>query len=161
MAEPKPIASLSSGLLARKGSARPAMRPHGLINFGNAAVVPENDDLGWNDMGHEAGPTPPVPIEAHIELPPVPVTPEVVVQQRALAKQVAPDAASAPRAVPGSKGKAAFTLRLDPERHLKLRMLSALSHRSSQRLVTEALDALLGRESDNFEHNLSNIREGY
>jgi hypothetical protein len=40
--------------------------------------------------------------------------------------------------------KAAFTLRLDEERHLRLRLASALHRRSSQRLVTEALDALLG-----------------
>ena len=37
----------------------------------------------------------------------------------------------------------AFTLRLDEERHLRLRLASALQRRSSQRLVTEALDALL------------------
>ena len=29
MSIPKPLASLSSGLLARKGGARPAMRPQG------------------------------------------------------------------------------------------------------------------------------------
>jgi predicted HicB family RNase H-like nuclease len=39
--------------------------------------------------------------------------------------------------------KAAFTLRLDPERHLRLRLLSAYSNRSSQQLVLEALDRLL------------------
>ncbi len=41
--------------------------------------------------------------------------------------------------------KAAFTLRLDPERHLRLRLLSALVHRSSQQLLIEALDLLLAR----------------
>ena len=41
--------------------------------------------------------------------------------------------------------KAAFTLRLDPERHLRLRLLSALTHRSSQQLLIEALDLLLAR----------------
>ena len=40
-------------------------------------------------------------------------------------------------------GKAAFTLRLDGERHLKLRLASALGGRSAQVLVTEAVDALL------------------
>ncbi len=49
-----------------------------------------------------------------------------------------------PRAAPGSKGKAAFTLRLDAERHLKLRLACAIDGRSAQMLVTEALDALLG-----------------
>lgn len=37
-------ASLSSGLLARKGAAKPAMRPQGFTGF---------EDLGWNDMGHD------------------------------------------------------------------------------------------------------------
>src|SRR5918911_2537963 len=48
MNEPKPFASHSSGLLARKGAARPAMRPQG---FGQ--VNGNLDDLGWNDMGFE------------------------------------------------------------------------------------------------------------
>jgi hypothetical protein len=41
--------------------------------------------------------------------------------------------------------KSAFTLRLDGERHLRLRLLSALTHRSSQQLLIEALDALLAQ----------------
>ena len=49
MGEPKAFASLSSGLLARKGAARPAMRPQG---FGQVGAGLE--DLGWNDMGFEA-----------------------------------------------------------------------------------------------------------
>ena len=48
-----------------------------------------------------------------------------------------------PRAAPGSKDKAAFTLRLDPQRHLKLRLACAVSGRSAQLLVTQALDELL------------------
>ena len=40
----RPYASLSSGLLARKGAAKPAMRPQGFTGF---------EDLGWNDMGHD------------------------------------------------------------------------------------------------------------
>jgi len=50
-----------------------------------------------------------------------------------------------PRAAAGSKGKAAFTLRLDPDRHLKLRLACALDGRSAQMLVTQALDDLLAR----------------
>jgi hypothetical protein len=48
-----------------------------------------------------------------------------------------------PRAAPGSNGKAAFTLRLDPSRHLKLRLACAVGGRSAQQLVTDALDRLL------------------
>jgi len=47
------------------------------------------------------------------------------------------------RAAPGSKGKAAFTLRLDPQRHLKLRLACAVNGRSAQQIVTDALDQLL------------------
>ena len=144
--EAKPFASLSSGLLARKGQAKPAMRPQGFNGFGSP-----QEDLGWNDMGFDA------PRAAPADAP------AVVHQQVELAKRLTPDPepvaeaemivaepviAPAPaqrrakaKAVAGPK--AAFTLRLDEERHLRLRLASALHRRSSQRLVTEALDALL------------------
>ena len=47
------------------------------------------------------------------------------------------------RAEPSAKGKAAFTLRLDPARHLKLRLACAVTGKSAQQLVTRALDELL------------------
>ncbi len=56
---------------------------------------------------------------------------------------MAPRRAPTPRSLPGAKGKAAFTLRLDPERHLKLRLACAVSGRSAQMIVTDALDSLL------------------
>lgn len=197
--EPKPFASLSSGLLARKGGARPAMRPQGFGQIGGNL-----EDLGWNDMGFEA----PKPTEAprddehdafgepiaehpalhgHAGLTPVnsPVhtqqaeiadrfngandedeeevvdeTAEIFEESFELPEQpveakapvfVAPSApapvarrAPRPRAAPGSKAKAAFTLRLDPDRHLKLRLACALNGRSAQLLVTDALDLFLG-----------------
>lgn len=40
--------------------------------------------------------------------------------------------------------RAAFTLRLDPERHLKLRLAATMRGVSAQALVTDALDAMLG-----------------
>ncbi len=39
--------------------------------------------------------------------------------------------------------KSAFTLRLDAERHLRLRLLSAHQHRSAQQIVIEAVDRFL------------------
>ena len=39
--------------------------------------------------------------------------------------------------------RAAFTLRLDADRHLRLRLASATRGKSAQKLVTEALDAFL------------------
>ena len=53
----KPTGSLASGLLARKGSARPAMRSQFLSSFGKGASHASADDLedlGWNDMGHDS-----------------------------------------------------------------------------------------------------------
>jgi hypothetical protein len=189
--EPKPLASLSSGLLARKGAARPAMRPQGFGQVGGNL-----EDLGWNDMGFEApkpaiaprdethdafgedvvdhprahhpsGLTPvgsPVHTQqAEIEVrlnvdddveefdetaePYVPEaqpeTPPVVASVAVRAAESLPRRAPRPRAVAGSKGKAAFTLRLDPQRHLKLRLACAVGGRSAQQIVTDALDQLL------------------
>ena len=39
--------------------------------------------------------------------------------------------------------RAAFTLRVDSDRHLKLRLACTVQGRSAQQLVTEALDRLL------------------
>ena len=221
MGEPKAFASLSSGLLARKGAARPAMRPQGFGQIGGAGL----EDLGWNDMGFEAPqpvlapvrdedhdafgdeiaepalrnpvsaltpsetrPLSPVhhqqaeiagrltgydadeavdddyddtaepydgedPLETVADSSPIAfeVPPELVAPIEAVAPimaQVTPIIAAPsrvvrPRAAPGSKAKAAFTLRLDPARHLKLRLACAVTGRSAQLLVTDALDQLL------------------
>jgi hypothetical protein len=146
MTEPKPLASLSSTLLARKGQAKPAMRPQGFAGFGMTAATAVHDDLGWNDMGVEA--TQPsadiVPIHAAVDAE-GPARAAVLRQQEALARELAPAANTnrVVRAAPGSKGKAAFTLRLDPERHLQLRLVCAVQHRSAQQVVVAALDAFL------------------
>jgi len=144
--EPKPFASLSSGLLARKGAAKPAMRPQ---VFSSMNV---QDDLGWNDMGYP-GNRPAAPVE----LVPPDAVPPVVAQQASLADKLNATPVSAPVAVakaevvsistikPGliARAKAAFTLRLDPERHLRLRLACAVDHRSAQQIVTQALDEYL------------------
>lgn len=225
----KPAASLSSGLLARKGHARPAMRPQGYMNMGPGS----SEDLGWNDMGEDVPrpqpypapvespladvPTPPVlrqladleeqiaqppqiemgrlswetstddesyfgeeydetaeyesddetpasfaplgfspaayapepepEFEEEFEAEPAPVPMPIPAKPRAVTPVAAPvpkaTAARVAREVKGGKAKAAFTLRLDNERHLKLRLASALCNRSAQQLVTEALDAFL------------------
>lgn len=169
MGQPKPFASLSSGLLARKGQAKPAMRPQGFSGFG--AVSEAIDDLGWNDMGHNDSQPGNAPVEA-LPLPPVLRQREVLLQE---IEAAAPDPVraqpiAAPAASPmhniapapekrrskrggggggGGQGnvpgglKAAFTLRLDADRHLRLRLASALHHQSAQQLVTEALDSFL------------------
>lgn len=163
----KPLASLSSGLLARKGQAKPAMRPQGFGGFGQSAAA-ALDDLGWNDMGsHEAAP--PAAASVLVSPPPAPVEPvpppPVVAMREALAERIETAATEIePRVEPvaarpvsvataarigresakqTAKGKAAFTLRLDSERHLKLRIASALAGRSAQAIVTDAVDAML------------------
>jgi hypothetical protein len=204
----KPLASLSSTLLARKGTARPAMRPQGFGGFGS--IPGTHDDLGWNDMGHGFDPNgyDPNPPQQQYEqpagMPPVAV-PQVLRQREALQEgfeashvyvpsyepipEFEPEAAHVPESMPvpepvlqpepdsavmaapqpvvrpapvrppvpvslataarigretsAKPGKAAFTLRLDHDRHLRLRLASALQNISAQHLVTEALDAYL------------------
>jgi hypothetical protein len=241
MRETKPFASLSSGLLARKGGAKPAMRPQGFNSYGGSL-----EDLGWDDMGHgdeempehvpspvtALTPAPASPPRVHAVAPaprplpepvpepfieaisertaPEPIAPEAIVpeaivpepavveQQRNLRESFdnepkaveheqeseesfAEEAETAEqprepeesfaeeaetvleprepkgfaeeaeivalprrRALPvDSKPKAAFTLRLDPDRHLRLRLASAITRRSAQVLVTAALDDFL------------------
>lgn len=242
MSEPKPFASLSSGLLARKGTARPAMRRAGVL--GPSASANGHDDLGWNDMGYDlhGGGDEPTPVARDDRLGPdyrgplagavmpqsseaAPLSgpendsggvgdheavPEVVRQREALNDRLAdmempaeapmagksdelstqgeseplPAATDEPQSavlsvkparqnrsepteqalvvkpeivrkakaeikavIPAkraAKGKrAAFTLRLDPERHLRLRLACAVSGRSAQQVVTQAIDDLL------------------
>lgn len=165
---PKPLASLSSGLLARKGQARPAMRPQGFASFPTAPQ--QLDDLGWNDMGDDAltpvdpnDPSLPGVLQERASLietlsvtpDPVPVagasfetrsdTPAAVdAVGAAPADSFSPLSKKSPRVRPAAvKAKAAFTLRLDAGRHLRLRLASALQNRSSQQLVTYALDMFL------------------
>lgn len=175
MNEARPYASLSSGLLARKGTAKPAMRPQGYSGF---------EDLGWNDMGYAPAPHNPVELPEHVPssiaaLTPLPKSdePPVVAQQRAIAEtfedeveetvaeagpteapaepeieapkpvrakaQVVTLPKRAQRAAVAAGRKAAFTLRLDADRHLRLRLACAVTGRSAQQIVSGALDALL------------------
>ena len=149
----KPLASLSSTLLARKGHAKPAMRPQG---FAPALTPAALEDLGWNDIGPQVHAPDPQPIQPP---PPEPVPP-VLEERQELARQVEtprsePEAETvtvSPRraariaresAAHTAEGKAAFTLRLDAERHLRLRLASAVANRSAQALVASALDQFL------------------
>lgn len=130
------FASLNQTLLARKGGAKPAMRSQ----LGNVSALPlaantaeALEDLGWNDLGDEE------PRSAQIvELAP----PQG--KRAELAKTRTSVTSKKPRQKAKTQGKrAAFTLRLDTQRHLKLRLASTIQDRSAQELVTEALDALL------------------
>lgn len=138
MAAPKPLASLSSGLLARPGTAKPAMRPQA---FNNTSL----EDLGWNDMGNVA-PVAPTVTPTVAKRPSVP---PVLAERAKLAGAVAKaKSRTKPVAAAGDIRKAAFTLRLDADRHLRLRLASAVDGRSSQQLVVEALDAFLAAQPE-------------
>jgi hypothetical protein len=194
MSDTKPFASLSPTLLARKGGARPAMRPQ-LQPLGHypapEPTMPSadpGDDLGWNDMGEPSAPVAepflePAPetvvsfvpadtvADPRPEVPRSAPLPEVVRQQDALATQVeqsrVADVASSEliplarhrlaraerderndrqgerRSALADGRRAAFTLRVDGDRHLKLRLACTVQGRSAQQLVTQALDRLL------------------
>ena len=169
------FASLGPTLLARKGGAKPAMRPQ-------VAPLPEDvadealEDLGWNDMGQddESG-ADIVPITPDTDNPKAldAASPVVKRQQKSLEDRVLADAVmegpedtledeedeieltpvvskqSKPKAPKAAKKaskkgrRAAFTLRLDTDRHLKLRLAATMQGKSAQAVVTEALDALL------------------
>ena len=185
MGEPKPLASLSAGLLARKGGARPAMRRQPLGSGPVPVAGPGYDDLGWNDMGYDVDPDQTTEAVRMVDLKPLlagsvlapdasvdngPLVddkiaeesvaseaasiPEVVRQQESLLDRVAavarkveerPAAKKTPKAAGGvrMRDKAAFTLRLDAERHLRLRLASAVTNRSAQIILTEVLDDYL------------------
>ncbi len=90
MGEPKIFASLSSGLLARKGGAKPAMRRPAMNGQGA-----NQDDLGWNDMGYDVDPDQESPMDTYHNsrfnplANAVPdVTPEVRKQQQQIAEQL-------------------------------------------------------------------------
>ena len=193
MNDPKPVASLGSSLLARKGSAKPAMRPQlaGFAGMSSKVAAQNLEDLGWNDMGDDEE------AQDHsgevLQLTPAPHNPEdealtdeasprpaVRSMRDELAARLAtaePDhliektprpaaerkpqdvparktepfvqpgrtqAAAVPAQASHSSRRAAFTLRLDAKRHLKLRLASTVRNRSAQQLVTEALDRFLG-----------------
>ncbi|HEV7343861.1 MAG TPA: hypothetical protein VGN68_19740 [Sphingopyxis sp.] len=201
MGEPKPLASLSAGLLARKGGARPAMRRQPLGSGPAPTNAAGYDDLGWNDMGYDVDPDQSGEPARMLDLKPLLTgsvlahnveaeqaledsvgheltdavaedyaaqdygadafeaeaheVPEIVRQQESLIDRVAAVARKvearpepkakkekAPRAL-RAREKAAFTLRLDAERHLRLRLASAVTNRSSQVILTDLLDEYL------------------
>ena len=203
------FASLGPSLLARKGGAKPAMRPQVAPLAGSHTAIAEDqlEDLGWNDMGeHEPGVSADiVPINAGMGADGLGVDAGPVVrrQQRNLEERLLADAVMtgpedhepeyddeqealygeefaedeeaedeysqdesvgdegcepacaqpAPVSLPAatkprvpvvqSGRRAAFTLRLDADRHLKLRLAATMQGVSAQALVTEALDRLL------------------
>jgi hypothetical protein len=120
----KSFAALDAGLLARKGQARPAAR----------APL----DAGWGDsQADQSAEIVPLHPLARVASP-------ARTQQLLLAAQLA--AQSDDSAQAGKR--AAFTVRLDPERHRKLRLIAATTNLSAQALVIAALDQMLAEFGD-------------
>jgi hypothetical protein len=96
MSEPG-FASLGPSLLARKGGAKPAMRPQVAPLVESEQAVPEAqlEDLGWNDMGDSDGGADIVPINAEIDADAFDAGAGPIVrrQQRRLEERVLADAA--------------------------------------------------------------------
>jgi hypothetical protein len=148
MSGSRPIASLSPALLARKGGAKPAMRQH--AHGSQAAAAQPLDDLGFDDFGEDADH--PAHEAEVIQLNPganlsAGEVPEVVRQRSKAAERIARPAIQRRSALADGRN-AAFTLRLDAERHLKLRLACTLEGRSAQQLVTDALDQLISSIPD-------------
>jgi hypothetical protein len=185
MNEPKPFASLGATLLARKGGAKPAMRPQvaslGMSGGAQATALKQDfdalEDLGWNDMGEDDAPAD--RSADVVALTPSPPNPESEAKTdagspkplvRSIHEELAELLEKGETALPLPKPKpqpkqpkpeatvtrtkgqssakrdsrrAAFTLRLDAKRHLKLRLASTVKNRSAQQLVTAALDKYL------------------
>lgn len=147
------FASLSPALLARKGGAKPAMRPQNTGGATDGKTAAANlEDLGWNDMGEDeqASSNRVVRIARAADNTSVSAaqSPVRATIERIAAKLEAPAPPRRPLAPPAPRAgndarRAAFTLRLDQERHLKLRLACTVRGRSAQQIVTDALDALL------------------
>ncbi|WP_375289979.1 hypothetical protein [Qipengyuania sp.] len=145
------FASLSSSLLARKGGAKPAMRPQNTAGITDGKAAAANlEDLGWDDMGDEEPRTNARVLQMTPAAPDntsVPSSPVRATIAHIAAKLEAPALARTQAASQRKRDnrRAAFTLRLDQERHLKLRLACTVRGCSAQQLVTDALDQLLAQ----------------
>ncbi len=144
MSDSKPIASLGPLLLARKGAAKPALRST-LGKSNKSAAHLDADSIQDNELAE------------YEDTQDAANEPEIKRQQKQLVTRIS-DAPSkrgkkkggkssniraVPDATPSQVRRAAFTLRLDEERHLKLKLASAIAGASAQQLVTKALDQML------------------
>ena len=130
-------------------------RQDSLRGFGHGGLAEPGEDLGWNDWGDERA----APAQSPSSSAPASATalaaaaagqapvPEILRQIERLAGRLARPAVRR-RAQPAGGRRAAFTLRLDPERHLRLKVAGVVLGRSSQDIVTEALDTYLSHVGD-------------
>ena len=121
----KPLASLSASLLGRRGSARRAPLSLARIPVDAETPTDPHDDAGaLPDVARQVA-----RLTQAFEIDPAPTS--------------APDPASTGAIVPAAsvaRRRIAFTLRLDPARHVRLRELAAIRGCSGQSLLTHLLD---------------------
>ena len=183
------FASLGPTLLARKGGAKPAMRPQ-LAPLPEAVADDQLEDLGWNDMGADDDPIVHKPSATASKskhnskklsksadivsinpsataLPAYEAANEIaddfgdsqepLIKAKPAAKKPASKAKKAKKKGAKTVSQAgtsnlprrtAFTLRLDLDRHLKLRLASTMQGVSAQALVTEAIDQMFAEIDD-------------
>ena len=126
MSEPKSFASLDPVLLARKGTAKPAMRAQlgandrtDVLDDDLAALAAGQAELGWNDMG----PDHPLPVDNVVTLEGARSLQGNLARRMNVSRDRKPTAG---RSASSKAHRAAFTLRLDPERHLKMRLAATI-----------------------------------
>ncbi|MEO5597243.1 MAG: hypothetical protein ABIQ66_01350 [Novosphingobium sp.] len=143
MDEPTPIVSL----LAAKGGARPAVRSQFQpLRTGDSLARKAVEDADWAEFssGQDAD-------EAPFVQPVNDAGTNVRFIRREVALSLTPVASIAPAARTArprrrafdQNRKAAFTLRIDAERHAQLRLACTAANRSAQSVLTEALDRLI------------------
>ena len=149
MSDSKPVASLGPVLLARKGAAKPAMRGKSKDQDNQDAdlIAAAQEELGWNELEAEG-------------------EPEILRQQSALVHHIADSNIAAIKAAHNSNDlparesrRSAFTLRLDAERHLRLKLAATVCGESAQKLVTRALDQMLA-DMPEIENLAAHVKRG-
>lgn len=125
MYDPKPAASLTGGLLVRKGQARPALSPGLVLEADDAHAAPRRVI------------TLPRPEAAR------PMDAEAMRQVVPPVDKAKSEAKPKAEGRPEARRRVAFTYRLDPERHLNLRVVAIYKRTSAQKILDEALDRYL------------------
>ncbi len=145
----KPVASLSASLLTNKGGARPGQRydnevtevyqSRRRITLNAERVRDLSDFMGTGDDTSSQMPdddtavlVQPVVLEETLETAPPAAAPNWRKGDKL------PGARAA-----GGKDRVSYTVRLDAERHAKLRFTASSQHRSAQQVMLDALDRYL------------------
>jgi len=147
------FAHTASGLLARKGGARPALRPQAWADDASAPqsqdraefrdAAPANDEAALDTSQHLPSRHLRGRISAGFAAAVAQYAPVANAELTPVATHPAPARKRSRRRALDRGGKAAFTLRIDAERHALLRQTCLAANRSAQQVLIEALDRLI------------------